>query len=69
MTELDEEQKRLAEELGISLDKLGLEPNAADTTLLTPAHTSQRPVTVNFTKSHEVAKSGELKRSDTDLAT
>ena len=68
MTELDEEQKRLAEELGIPLDSLGLEPNAADTTLLTPAHNSQRPVTVNLTRSNEVAKAGDLLRGNTEMA-
>ena len=38
MADLDDEQRRLAEELGIPLDSLALEPNAADKTLLTPAN-------------------------------
>ena len=58
MAQIDDEQRRLAEELGIPLDSLALEPNAADKTLLTPAHNSIRPVTMDLTKSKEVAATG-----------
>ena len=68
MADLDDEQRRLAEELGIPLDSLALEPNAADKTLLTPANNSNRPVTVNLSSSHMVAK-GKSKDDDNKMDT
>ena len=63
MTEIDDEQRKLAEELGIPLDSLALEPKAADKTLLTPAHNSVRPVTMDIGKSNEVAAKGLINNS------
>ena len=69
MADIDDEQRRLAEELGIPLDSLALEPNAADKTLLTPAHKSIRPVTVNISSSHDVAKGKSKHEVDKDTDT
>ena len=69
MADIDDEQRRLAEELGIPLDSLALEPNAADKTLLTPAHKSIRPVTMNLTSSHEVAKGKSKQEVEKDMDT